>query len=529
MRRSSPGWSRLGRRSFPARRGPRASAIATSVRAKAAIVEADEREESGTRALLNLGHTFGHALEAFAGYSDRLLHGEAIAIGMRLAFTFSAEQGLCPADDVARVERHLAAVGLPGRIADIPGSPPAPEELLRLMAQDKKVKGGKLALVLVRGIGQALSSATCPWTGFERVPRAGVQPPMIMGLGITLGAILGLLIASAFFSGSETALTAASRAACTRSSEDGNRRARIVNHLLSIRERLHRRHPARQHARQHRRFGARHQPVPDPVRRGRRRLRHGVMTVLVVLFAEVLPKTYAIVNADRMALAVAPLMRFRRRGARTGNRHHAVHRAPHFAAVRRQSISDDADVLSAHEEISGAIELHHKEGGVVKLDPRHARRRARSARADRVGHHGAPDQDGRDRRRAAHRADRRRCAEKLAHPRAAVARRARGDRRHPARQDLAQGAARRSSGDLGKLDIMSLATPPWFVPDTTTLKDQLNAFLKRKAHFAIVVDEYGEVMGLVTLEDIIEEIVGDITDETDIASVAAPSRKPTAR
>ena len=133
----------------------RAAAIATSVRAKAAIVEADEREESGTRALLNLGHTFGHALEAYAGYSDRLLHGEAIAIGMRLAFAFSAEQGLCAASDAERVQRHLAAVGLPTWVADIPGPPPAPERLLDLMAQDKKVKGGRLALVLVRGIGQA--------------------------------------------------------------------------------------------------------------------------------------------------------------------------------------------------------------------------------------------------------------------------------------------------------------------------------------------------------------------------------------
>jgi 3-dehydroquinate synthase len=136
--------------------GPeRERAIETSVRAKAAIVEADEREESGARALLNLGHTFGHALEAFAGYSDRLLHGEAIAIGMRLAFTFSVKQGLCPPEDAARVERHLAKVGLPAKIADIPGKPPSPGQLMRLMAQDKKVQGGKLALVLVRGIGQA--------------------------------------------------------------------------------------------------------------------------------------------------------------------------------------------------------------------------------------------------------------------------------------------------------------------------------------------------------------------------------------
>jgi 3-dehydroquinate synthase len=133
----------------------RASAIATSVRAKVAIVETDEREDSGMRALLNLGHTFGHALEAYAGYSDRLLHGEAIAIGMRLAFSFSAQQGICPAGDVEQVERHLEAVGLPGRIANIPGVPPTPERLLELMAQDKKVKGGRLALVLARGIGQA--------------------------------------------------------------------------------------------------------------------------------------------------------------------------------------------------------------------------------------------------------------------------------------------------------------------------------------------------------------------------------------
>jgi len=142
--------------------GERLKAIETSVRAKASIVEADEREESGTRALLNLGHTFGHALEAFAGYSDRLLHGEAIAIGMRLAFTYSVEQGLCSAEDAARVERHVAAVGLPSRIADIPGKTPTTGQLLRLMAQDKKVKGGKLALVLVRGIGEAFVERDVP-------------------------------------------------------------------------------------------------------------------------------------------------------------------------------------------------------------------------------------------------------------------------------------------------------------------------------------------------------------------------------
>jgi len=147
---------------FSAPVGARRRAVETSVRAKAAIVAADEREESGTRALLNLGHTFGHALEAFAGYSDRLLHGEAIAIGMRSAFAFSAERGLCAAEDAARVERHFEAVGLPVKIAAIPGARPSPDELLRLMAQDKKVKGGKLALVLVHGIGQAFVKHDVP-------------------------------------------------------------------------------------------------------------------------------------------------------------------------------------------------------------------------------------------------------------------------------------------------------------------------------------------------------------------------------
>jgi 3-dehydroquinate synthase len=144
-------WAKVFASAGPERR----RAVETSARAKAAIVEADEKEEKGTRALLNLGHTFGHALEAYAAYSDRLLHGEAIAIGMRLAFTFSVEQGICPAADADRLERQLKAVGLPTKISDIPGGTPTPEALLRLMAQDKKVKGGKLALILVRGIGQA--------------------------------------------------------------------------------------------------------------------------------------------------------------------------------------------------------------------------------------------------------------------------------------------------------------------------------------------------------------------------------------
>jgi len=136
--------------------GPaRDHAIAVSCRAKAAIVERDERE-TGDRALLNLGHTFGHALEAACHYSDRLLHGEAIAIGMALAFEFSAtRQGLVAKADAARAIRHLRAVGLPTRIKDVAGPPLPLDRLLELIAQDKKIRRGKLTFILARGIGSA--------------------------------------------------------------------------------------------------------------------------------------------------------------------------------------------------------------------------------------------------------------------------------------------------------------------------------------------------------------------------------------
>jgi 3-dehydroquinate synthetase len=123
-----------------------------SCRMKAAIVGRDERE-TGERALLNLGHTFGHAFEAAAGFSDRLLHGEAISLGMALAFAFSARRGLLPAAEAERVERHLAAVGLPIHVSDVAGGMPDADRLMELIAQDKKVKRGKLTFILARGIG----------------------------------------------------------------------------------------------------------------------------------------------------------------------------------------------------------------------------------------------------------------------------------------------------------------------------------------------------------------------------------------
>ncbi|MDF2996729.1 MAG: 3-dehydroquinate synthase [Xanthobacteraceae bacterium] len=139
--------------------GPaRIEAIATSCAAKADVVARDEKE-TGDRALLNLGHTFGHALEAGAGFSDRLLHGEAVAVGIAQAFRFSASQGLCAPEDATRVTAHLKAVGLPTRIADIPGELPDTDGLMALIAQDKKVSRGALTFILARGIGKSFIAA----------------------------------------------------------------------------------------------------------------------------------------------------------------------------------------------------------------------------------------------------------------------------------------------------------------------------------------------------------------------------------
>ncbi len=136
--------------------GPeRDHAVAASCRAKAAAVVRDERED-GDRALLNLGHTFAHALERVTGYdAARLVHGEAVAVGLSLAFRFSAHLGLCPGQDAGRVAAHLAGVGLPTRLGDVPGGCGTAEALLEAMAQDKKVKGGALTFILARGIGQS--------------------------------------------------------------------------------------------------------------------------------------------------------------------------------------------------------------------------------------------------------------------------------------------------------------------------------------------------------------------------------------
>ena len=129
-------------------------AVYRSVQMKAEIVVRDETEQ-GDRALLNLGHTFCHALEAATGYSDRLLHGEGVAIGCALAFELSARMGLCPQEAPSRVRAHLRAMGMATDLADIPGDLPDAEALTALMAQDKKVQDGRLRFVLARDIGAA--------------------------------------------------------------------------------------------------------------------------------------------------------------------------------------------------------------------------------------------------------------------------------------------------------------------------------------------------------------------------------------
>jgi 3-dehydroquinate synthase len=135
--------------------GPaRAEAIARACAAKARFVLADEKE-TGVRALLNLGHTFGHALEKTTAYSDRLLHGEGVAIGMVLAHRLSAELGLAPSQDTGRIVGHLERAGLPTRLADIPGELAPTDELMQAIGQDKKVSRGRLTFILTRGIGQA--------------------------------------------------------------------------------------------------------------------------------------------------------------------------------------------------------------------------------------------------------------------------------------------------------------------------------------------------------------------------------------
>ena len=139
----------------------RIHAVRRSCQMKADIVARDETEQ-GDRALLNLGHTFCHALEKATGYSDRLLHGEGVAIGCALAFELSSRLGLCSQESPSRVRAHLRDMGMKVDLADIPGDLPAAEELFALMGQDKKVVDGQIRFILARGIGEAFVTSDVP-------------------------------------------------------------------------------------------------------------------------------------------------------------------------------------------------------------------------------------------------------------------------------------------------------------------------------------------------------------------------------
>jgi len=139
----------------------RSYAVRRSVEMKAEIVARDETEQ-GDRALLNLGHTFCHALEAATGYSDRLLHGEGVAVGCALAFEMSARMGLCSQEDPSRVRAHLRTMGMKVDLADISGDLPDADTLVDLMGQDKKVVAGQLRMILARGIGDAFVTSDIP-------------------------------------------------------------------------------------------------------------------------------------------------------------------------------------------------------------------------------------------------------------------------------------------------------------------------------------------------------------------------------
>lgn len=332
-----------------------------------------------------------------------------------------------------------------------------------------------------------------------------------MTLGLSLLLIAFLLLLSGFFSGSETALTAASRARLHAMEKQGVAGARAANHLITDRERLigaillgnnlvNILASALATAAFIKLFG------PAGVFYAT-----AIMTALVLIFAEVLPKTYAISNADRMAMTVALPIRF-----------FVILLSPIVATVRfivRMTlrifgITVEGDALDPHEEIRGAVDLHHHEGGVFKND------------RDMLG--GVLDlrdlavEDVMVHRKNMNMLDIQKPVEELVdealdspHTRLPIYD---GDAENIIgvlhAKDLSR-ALRAVQGDISQITVREQMREPWFVPETTSLLEQLNAFRRKREHFALVVDEYGALMGLITLEDILEEIVGEIEDEHD--------------
>ena len=332
---------------------------------------------------------------------------------------------------------------------------------------------------------------------------------------LALAVVVVCILLSAFFAGSETALTASSRARMHRLEKQGNRRAALVNRLLQSRERL---------------IGAL-LLGNNAVNIAASALATGVllswfgevgvvyatvvMTMLIVVLAEVLPKTAAFNAPDRIALAVARPMQWVVR--LLGPVLIAIEKLVCWILARfGMNVEEDQAVLSAREELRGAVDLLHREGDVETLD------------RDMFG--GVLDlrelavSDVMIHRTNMVTLDADDSSEDIVNAViASPVTRLPLWRGNPENiigilhvKDLLR-ALHAVDGDASKVDIASLMTPPWFVPDTRPVAEQLKAFRRRKTPFALVVDEYGEVEGLVTLEDILEEIVGDITDEHDVA------------
>ena len=341
---------------------------------------------------------------------------------------------------------------------------------------------------------------------------------MTFEIALTIIAIVLLLLLSGFFNLSETALTAASRARMHALDQEGNQRAGLVNRVLSAPEKM---------------IGAvlLGNTLVDVLAAslatslglflfGPAGVAYAtaVVTILIVIFSAVLPKTFAMASPDRTALAVAPFMRAT-----------IVLLTPVTVAIQfvvRQLLKltpspadDKANILAAREELRGTIELSEKEGAMGRgdanmlggvldlrdlqvLDIMVHRTKMETVDADDPPAKIIDDVLKSQYSRVPIWKDEPENIVGILHT-----------------KDLLAATAK-ANWDISKLDIMSFAITPWFVPDTTGVKDQLNQFLKRKAQLALVVDEYGEVQGLITLEDILEEIVGQIADEHDTGDTA---------
>jgi Mg2+/Co2+ transporter CorB len=330
---------------------------------------------------------------------------------------------------------------------------------------------------------------------------------------VALASIAGLILVSAFFSGSETGLTTSSRARLTEMERRGIKRASTVLKLTSMPERLigslllgntfaNIAASAVATAALVKVFGDSGALIASVA-----------LSVIILIFAEVMPKTYAIAYPDRVALAVAPLMRLIAAilGPIVMTVEYIVKKTLMVFGVDTSNVDS---ILSAHEELRGAIDLHHKEGTFVKKD------------RDMLG--GILDlKDLEVMDIMVHRTKMKMLD--ASEPMSEIIKQVlkSGNTRLPVWKDNPDNiigvlhaknlfaAVQDHKGDTSTLKLEDIVSPAWFVPDTRPLSDQLNAFLRRKTHFAIVVDEYGEVQGLITLEDIVEEIVGDIKDEFD--------------